>query len=163
MLKKFVYGQPIPTEAVIEDISLSQEAVPYLTVQTDKEGKMTFSSTLNDEDIVYGLGEAPRGINKRGHIYESFNSDDPYHTEEKRSLYGSHNFIVVSGKTSYGIFVDCGAQVTFDIGYTVYDRLAITPSVKDFVLYIIEGDNAYDIICQFRRVIGNHKNKKRPL
>ena len=37
MLKKFVYGQPIPTEAVIEDIPLSQEAVPYLTVQTDKE------------------------------------------------------------------------------------------------------------------------------
>ena len=154
MLKKFVYGQPIPTEAVIEDIPLSQEAVPYLTVQTDKEGKMTFSSILNDEDIVYGLGEAPRGINKRGHIYESFNSDDPSHTEEKRSLYGSHNFIVVSGKTSYGIFVDCGAQVTFDIGYTAYDRLAITPSVKDFVLYIIEGDNAYDIIRQFRRVIG---------
>ena len=25
MLKKFVYGQPIPTDAVIEDIPLSQE------------------------------------------------------------------------------------------------------------------------------------------
>lgn len=154
MLKKFLYGAPVPTEAITQDCPVCQDTLPYLTEQTGKDGLPSFSAALSAEDIVYGLGEAPRGINKRGHIYESFNSDDPYHTEEKRSLYGSHNFLVVSGQTSHGIFVDSGAQVTFDIGYSAYDRLTITPSVKDFVLYIIEGDSAYDIVRQFRRAIG---------
>lgn len=154
MFRKFLYGTPFPTEAIVEEIPLCQETLPYLTENINEKGQRTFCLPLAEEDIVYGLGEAPRGINKRGHIYESFNSDDPYHTEEKRSLYGSHNFLVVSGKSSYGFFVDSGASVTFDIGYTQYDRLTITPSAEDFVLYIIEGDNAYDIIRQFRRAIG---------
>ena len=154
MLKKYLYGQPIPTEAIVEDYPVSDEPLCCLAEKIDEDGHISFSAVLAEEDIVYGLGEASRGINKRGHIYECFNSDDPYHTEEKRSLYGSHNFIVVSGKTSYGVFVDCGAKVTFDIGYSDYDRLVITPSVKDFVLYIIEGDRADDIVRQFRRAIG---------
>ncbi len=154
MIQKFLYGDPIPTEAVLAELPVCTAELPHLTQIIGKDDLFSFTSALSEEDIVYGLGEAPRGINKRGHIYESFNSDDPYHTEEKRSLYGSHNFIVVSGQTSYGVFVDCGAQVTFDIGYSSYDRLCITPSVKDFTLYIIDGKNAYDIIRQFRTIIG---------
>ena len=28
------------------------------------------------------------------------------HTEDKISLYGAHNFIVISGKQTFGLFVD---------------------------------------------------------
>ena len=54
--------------------------------------------TMDDTDVIYGLGEANRGINKRGYIYTSNCADDPNHTEEKVSLYGAHNFIIISGK-----------------------------------------------------------------
>lgn len=154
MIRKYIFGSPIETDAVVERISPESGAPEYLSVEKDNDGHHVFSCRLADDDIVYGLGEAPRGINKRGHIYESFNSDDPYHTEEKRSLYGSHNFIIVDGETCFGLFIDCGASVTFDIGYTEYDKLSITPSVGDFVLYIIKGSSSYDIVKQFRHIIG---------
>ena len=46
-----------------------------------------------------------RGINKRGWIYEGWCSDDPFHTEDKRSLYGAHNFLLMDGgKTLRRVF-----------------------------------------------------------
>ena len=155
MIKKYVFGKPLGTDAVTADIPACKEELSLLEQSADKDGLPVFSLSLDDSDIVYGLGEAPRGINKRGHIYESFNSDDPYHTEEKRSLYGSHNFLIISGqKNSFGIFADSGAAVTFDIGCTDSDRLVIKPSEKDLVLYTIEGDSPSDIASQFRKMTG---------
>ncbi len=43
------------------------------------------------------------------------------HTEDKRSLYGAHNLIIVSGKTTFGLFFDYPSELTFDIGYTRMD------------------------------------------
>lgn len=60
---------------------------------------------MAEEDIVFGLGENVRGINKRGWIYESKCSDDPNHREDKRSLYGAHNFLIVDGKECFGVFL----------------------------------------------------------
>lgn len=62
MIQKFVYGKPINTDAVVSEVPLSEE----LTIlKCDFEHKR-FSYTLEREDIIYGLGEAVRGINKRG-------------------------------------------------------------------------------------------------
>ena len=154
MVKKFLYGNPIETYAVTEDIELSKDPIQYFNELTLGDGEILFTYQMNNDDIVYGLGEANRGINKRGYIYESFCTDDPNHTEEKRSLYGAHNFIVISGMISVGIFIDCAAKVTFDIGYTEQDTLKISPSVPDFTVYVIEGKDAYDIVKQFRKMIG---------
>ena len=154
MIKKYVFGSPLDTGAVIADIPACREELTLPAPSRDENGLPVFSLGLDDSDIVYGLGEAPRGINKRGHIYESFNSDDPVHTEDKRSLYGSHNFLIISGKSSLGIFVDSGASVTFDIGYTDYDRLVIKPSEKDLVLYTIDGGSPADIVSQLRKMTG---------
>lgn len=153
MIKKYIYGSPIETSAVVEDIETSNDLIQYFDEIKD-ENSISFRYVMDNNDIVYGLGEANRGINKRGYIYDSFCTDDPNHTEEKRSLYGAHNFIVVSGMISVGIFVDCAAKVTFDIGYSDSSMIKITPSENDFTVYIIEGKSAYDIIKQFRKMIG---------
>lgn len=109
---------------------------------------------MDDEDIVYGLGESNRGINKRGFVYTSNCTDDPEHTEDKHSLYGAHNFIIVSGKETFGMFFDYPAAITFDIGYTRMDTMKVTCENADMNLYVIEGENPYDIVKQFRHVIG---------
>ena len=149
-----MYGSPVNTGAVIENIELSEDPMQYLNEIIDKDGNYLFTYLMNDDDIVYGLGEANRGLNKRGYIYENSCTDVPDQTEDKRSFYGAHNFIVLSGMISVGIFVDCGAKVTFDIGYTAYNMLKIIPSSPDFTVYIIEGRSAYDIVKQFRGLIG---------
>ena len=116
MIRKYRYGAPFDTEAVTEKIETANGAFPYGKISLEKGFDFTY--VMDEDDIVYGLGEANRGINKRGYCYISNCTDDPNHTEDKRSLYGAHNFIIVSGKTTFGLFFDYPSELTFDIGYT---------------------------------------------
>ena len=152
MIRKFQFGKPFETEAVTADIAVSQGMPSY--GQISLEEGFCFRYTMDENDIVYGLGEANRGINKRGYCYISAAADDPEHTEDKRSLYAAHNFIVISGRKNFGLFVDYPARLTFDIGYTRSDLLEITCEAADLYLYVIEGESAYDIVRQFRKIIG---------
>ena len=152
MIKKYVYGTPFETEAVTAAFDCADGKPAFGTVDT-KEG-FSFTYLLSPQDVVYGLGEANRGINKRGYCYVSDCADDPVHTEDKRSLYAAHNFIVIAGEKSFGLFVDYPAKLTFDIGYTRMDTLKITCEEADLYLYVIEGETPYDIVKQFRKIIG---------
>lgn len=149
MIRRFLFGHPLETEAVPQKPAVCQEELPGLIKDGD-----TLSVLLKEEDIVYGLGEQVRGINKRGWIYESNCSDDALHLEDKSSLYGAHNFLVISGKRCVGIFVDTPGKVVFDAGYTRYDRLEIRVPGGDFELYVIDGADEEEIIGSFRALIG---------
>jgi len=152
MIQKYTFGNPLPTESVITPVKKAEGMPEYGKISLT-EG-FTFLYKMSPDDIVYGLGEANRGINKRGFIYTSNCSDDPNHVEDTVSLYGAHNFIIISGKSTYGIYVDYPSALTFDIGYTRIDELTITCDDANLDFYIIDGDNAYDIVKQFRKIIG---------
>ena len=154
MIKKYTYGRPFPTESVIVPFE-SEEGMPeYGRVEIDREKGFSFSCALEAETIVYGLGEANRGINKRGYRYISNNTDIPHHHEDTYSLYAAHNFIIVAGEETFGLYIDYPSALTFDIGYTRSDRLHIFCERADLDLYVITGDTPYDITKQFRKVIG---------
>lgn len=150
MIKKYVYGDPFPTDAVVKRIEGSEDMLPFF--ETDNNGVFTYA--LSEDDIVYGLGEQIRGINKRGWQYVSWNYDNPNHHEDTRSLYGSHNFIIVSGKVTFGAFFDYAGKMEFDIGYTKRSEMKINAEKNDLVVYIITGENEKDIVKQFRQLIG---------
>lgn len=128
---------------------------------------MQYRVRMSDGDVVYGLGENVRGINKRGWVYESKCSDDPNHTESKRSLYGAHNFIIIADSdnpaASKGLFIDYPGRVIFDIGYLDKNELVITVCSGNFTAYVVSpamdsadsSDNhLYLIVRQFRHIIG---------
>lgn len=150
MIQKYVYGHPFPTDAVVKEIEIAKEPLPFF--ETDNQGSFTY--TLAEDDIVYGLGEQIRGINKRGWQYVSWNYDNPNHHEDTRSLYGSHNFIIVCGKVTFGAFFDYPGKMEFDIGYTRRDTMQIKTAKNDLTVYIITGENEKDIVKQFRGIIG---------
>ena len=152
MIRKYTYGAPLRTDAVTSEIPAESGALSYGAVCT-KDG-FSFTYTMDDNAVVYGLGEATRGINKRGYCYISDCTDDPNHTEDKRSLYGAHNFIVVWGKETFGLFFDYPSRLTFDIGYTRMDTLTVSCGNADLDLYVITGSSPYDIVKQFRHIIG---------
>ncbi len=150
MIKRFVVGNPLETEAILNKVQMSEEKIPYLSVT-----QQGFSYKLEPEDIVYGLGENVRGINKRGWIYESNCTDNPFHQEDTRSLYGAHNFLIVCGKERcFGVFLDTPANVTFDIGYTHFDEMKITLTQPDYELYVLECETPEEIVGEFRSLIG---------
>lgn len=150
MVRKYRFGNPIETDAVVDDIETESSAVPYFMMDADG----TFNLLMEDTDIVYGLGEQIRGINKRGWQYVNWNYDNPHHQEDTRSLYGSHNFIIVRGKATFGAFFDIGGKIEFDIGYTSKNKMRIVPSENNLDVYIIDGKNEKDIVKQFRKIIG---------
>ena len=135
MIYKKQYGHPFDTESVVGSFVPAMETIPYLTREPDG-----FSYAMDPQDILYGLGENIRGINKRGWVYESKCSDDPNHTENKSSLYGAYNFMIVSGKATFGFFIDYPGKVTFDCGYTDLDTqfspaISYRTSVTPFLLF----------------------------
>lgn len=150
MIRKYVFGTVIETEAVVIPIEESTGAVPYLKEVRDH----VYTYEMDDDAVVYGLGEAIRGINKRGWEYVSFCNDDPNHVENIRSLYGAHNFFVVDGKETFGIFIDAPQKIRFDIGYTKREWMAIEIEEGGYVIYVIEGSTPAEIIRQFRQMIG---------
>lgn len=154
MVSKYKLGCPFETEAVVEDIVLLEGLPEFDNGVFDVKDSFSLEYILNEDDVVYGLGEANRGINKRGYVYVSNCTDDPNHTEEKVSLYGAHNFIVISGEKNIGMFFDYPSSLKFDIGYTHKDKMIITADRADMYIYVITGDSALDIIKQFRKIIG---------
>ncbi len=149
MIEKFVLGEPFETFATVERLTPSEGEIPFFT--TIDKG---FFYKLSDNDIVYGLGEQVGGINKRGKKYISRNSDNPHHQEDTLSLYGAHNFLIISGEELFGVFFDYPGFMEFDIGYTNRDELTITAENMDMDVYIITGNSERDIVKQFRKLIG---------
>lgn len=151
MISRYVYGNCIETGAIPEKPEIETGSLPFFAVD---EEKMTLVYKMGERDRVYGLGENLRGINKRGWIYESKCTDDPIHTEDKRSLYAAHNFIVVDGQEVFGLFVDYPGILSFDIGYTRMEELRIQASDWNLDVYIITGTDVKNIVKQFRTMIG---------
>lgn len=152
MIRKYTYGNPIQTDAVVEKQETQTGDIPYFAVSAEHGFQLSY--TMDPSDVVYGLGENVRGINKRGWLYESRNADEPNHREDRHSLYASHNFLLVDGTVCFGVFIDYPGILTFDVGYTKLNELVITPREADLDLYIIDGESKLDIVRQFRKMVG---------
>lgn len=151
-MKRYQYGNVIATDAVVEPVEAATGELKEFSVKKT-EGAIVFTYEMDKETAVYGLGEQVRGINKRGWKYVSDCADDPVHSEEKHSLYASHNFLVVDGKERFGVFFDTPAKVVFDIGYTKSNVMEITTDT-DVDVYIVEGSSLLEIVKKFRHAIG---------
>lgn len=152
MIRKYRYGTPIQTDAVVEKIAETTGNIDYFQVTTENGLDLIYE--MGENDRVYGLGENVRGINKRGWVYVSNCSDDPSHTEDKSSLYGAHNFILVDGKKRFGLFVDYPGTISFDLGFTHRNQIRIHMEEAAADLYLMEGTTLKEIVHQFRTIIG---------
>ena len=126
MIRRYDYGTPIFTGAIAIPQPVCTDEMPRFTVEKNGES-VSFRVQMDEDDQIFGLGESVRGMNKRGHRYRAWCSDDFSHTEDKASLYASHNLVIFSGKSGiFGLYVDDPGAVTFDLGYTRGDEAVIT-------------------------------------
>jgi len=150
VIQRFSFGHPFPTQSVVLSLPAESGPIPFLT--PDGSG---WQLTLSEQAAVYGLGEMPRGINKRGWHYIANNTDESRHSEDKLSFYGAHNFLLVrDGSTCFGLFVDFPGKVYYDIGYSRHDLLSFHTETPDYDLYLLSGGNENVICKEFRTLIG---------
>lgn len=152
-VQKVSFGEMIPTDTILKEEFTATESFDIPGTIKKSKNQHIWKLNLNEGDVVYGLGQNLRGMNKRGFVYESFCSDDPNHTPDKKSLYGAHNFFVVQSGNPWGIYIDFAGKVTFDVGFEHRETLKIDVEGVDFDAYIFRGTYK-EIINQFRGLIG---------
>ena len=154
MIRRYDFGAPISTGAIAIPQPVCTDDMPRFTVEKNGSA-VSFRVKMDEDDQIFGLGESVRSINKRGHRFRAWNSDDFSHTEDKASLYASHNLVVFSGKSGiFGLYVDDPGAVTFDLGYTSGDEAVITSENGDCSVYYIEADTLLGAVKEFRHIIG---------
>ena len=155
MIRKYTFGAPLPTDAVIQQLLAEKDSLPYFTVRYGEDGSVILSLPLHPEEVLFGLGQAVRGIDKRGHRYESWNSDVFNHTEERPSLYGSHNLLVFfSPDRLLGLYLDDPGKIIWDLGWEKHDEAVITSLSGNLDVYLIEEESLTGIARAFRQLTG---------
>ena len=162
MIRKYIYGSPVNTGAIVENIPLSEGNPVYGCVESTSP--FCWHYTMNSDTKIFGLGEAVRGMNKRGYCYESWCSDVPRQDEGTKSMYGAHNFLIIKEgpeMDTFGVFFETASRVTFDLGFTFSSDINVSCKDTGLVFYVITpdskrgGDSALmNITRQFRRIIG---------
>jgi alpha-glucosidase len=152
----FRSGEPFKTGAVIADIPENNEnyqSVDHFEAHAEN-GKTTLKYSFSDGDKMFGLGQCLGSMNRRGRRYRLYAADDPNHTPEKESLYGSHPFAIISGAETFGFFIDYPSEIFIDAGFTDRNTLEITISSEDFDLYIFGSPDMDEIIRNYLRLCG---------
>lgn len=152
-VEKVSFGQVIETETVMDQSFIQVEPFDLRGRFLEIDNQMAWTFDLDDSDAVYGLGQNIRGMNKRGYIYESFCTDDPNHTPDKKSLYGAHNFLVVKGVETWGMYIDFAGHVSYDVGFNHSEELTVTVKEAHFDIYFFKGTFS-EIVTTFRKMIG---------
>lgn len=166
-VEKHIFGKPFYIDSVINfppyGKTFTDEPKNFPVGKIDIQDDFKFTCKMNEDDMIFGLGEAMGGINKRGRIYKSWCNDDPHHTEEKESLYGAHNFLVVyspSIQKAFGLYFDYPGMLEIDAGFTKIDELVVHSEKTDIAVYFIADDSASpdsvvkSIVSEFRKMIG---------
>lgn len=163
MITKCIFGSPFETESVVNlpaDAKVLIDDAKHFPVGTvSVSDGFTYTLTLRPDDMIFGLGQAMGGINKRGRIYRSWCTDDPCHTEEKESLYGAHNFFAVYSpeqKQSFALYFDYPGELVIDAGFTETDVLSVRCAQADIAVYYIENKSGLvkELVSEFRSIIG---------
>ena len=161
MIVRYDFGAPYPSFAPVRDLPAQAGDPPFLGTET-ADGEISFTLPLENVEALYGLGEAVGPIDRRGRRYQSWNSDEFNHSEDRQSLYGSHNFLIVFRREApFALFLDDPGRVRWDLGFEDRGRMKITSENGDLRLYIItpEEGTARNGICadlcrQFRALTG---------
>jgi alpha-glucosidase len=110
---------------------------------------------LDSNHIIWGLAEQMGPINKRGRRITLYNSDVFQHVPEKRSLYGSHGFVMVFTETSgYSFFLDHPGQTDWDLGFAEPSQITIQVPGMGFDLYSLEGQSPADWVPEYIKLTG---------
>ncbi len=114
------------------------------------DGKVTESFHLRQDEHLFGLGEKFTPLDKRGQRIISWTRDAFGSTSER-----SHkNIPFLISTQGYGLFIDSGARITWDLGTVSCQSYTITLDAPSLDAYVIGGSTPAEILARYTELTG---------
>ena len=139
-----------------EDLAIAELEGHTVGKDEEKTDSVTIIKKLGKDDAIYGLGDKPGCLNKRGYSYVNWNTDDPApHVDSFKSLYKSIPFFIVLGdEYCYGIFADNTYKTTFDFGYENTDYYFVEHEKGELDYYFMPGKDMAEVVALYTSLTG---------
>lgn len=139
-----------------EDLAIAELEGHTVGKDEEKTDAVTIIKKLGKDDAIYGLGDKPGCLNKRGYSYVNWNTDDPApHVDSFKSLYKSIPFFIVLGdEYCYGIFADNTYKTTFDFGYENTDYYFVEHEKGELDYYFMPGKDMAEVVGLYTSLTG---------
>lgn len=113
--------------------------------------RVLFERRLALSERLYGLGDKTGPLDRRGRVYELWNTDAPNYTPATDPLYKAIPLVFgVDADSAWGVFVDSTARVVVD---TRGDRLRIRGTGQPEV-HVFEGQRFGDVFAEASKLVG---------
>jgi len=120
------------------------------TRQGDAVKEVVFSFHLDSEEHLYGLGEKFLPLNRRGQRIVAWTQDAFGSTSER-----SHkNIPFLLSTRGYGLFLDTGARIVWDLGTTSCQSCTARTEAPSLRFFIIVGSTPSDILRRYADLTG---------
>lgn len=139
-----------------EDLAIAELEGHTVGKDEEKTDAVTIIKKFGKDDAIYGLGDKPGCLNKRGYSYVNWNTDDPApHVDSFKSLYKSIPFFIVLGdEYCYGIFADNTYKTTFDFGYENTDYYFVEHEKGELDYYFMPGNDMAEVVGLYTSMTG---------
>lgn len=139
-----------------EDLAIAELEGHTVGKDEEKTDSVTIIKKLGKDDAIYGLGDKPGCLNKRGYSYVNWNTDDPApHVDSFKSLYKSIPFFIVLGDDyCYGIFADNTYKTTFDFGFENTDYYFVEHEKGELDYYFMPGKDMAEVVGLYTSLTG---------
>lgn len=115
--------------------------------------QMASHISLRPGERIYGLGEKNGSINRVGHQFKMWNSDNPCYQVDKDPLYKSIPFFMSS--EGYGIYFDNTFKTTYHFGTESADNYLFATPGGEMIYYFIYGPSYKQIIGRYMNLTGH--------
>lgn len=119
------------------------------------ETRLRCQGSMDDDAMIYGLGETTGYLNKRGERYTMWNSDvfDP-HVPDMESLYQSIPLLIHhTSDNTFGLFIDHPGKTVIDLREEA-DRYFVETVNGEMDLYLIGGPELKDVVANYSTLTG---------
>jgi alpha-glucosidase len=117
--------------------------------------QVTTYKKLQDGERFIGLGEKTGSLDRKGHGYTNWNTDNFGYGSGADPLYSSIPFYIgIHSKLVYGIFFDNTHKTFFNFGASNDRFSSFAADAGEMNYYFIHGDNVREIIREYTHLTG---------